>query len=208
MIKPQCIIRKDIRGNLKYEEVTQPEWPHELPGDHFTYEVITPAEDFKNEAALRKGLNFSFTNWDLEIEPTFTLAKNDEEATLQIAFVNAEDDPILKGSPSILAYAYFPGQGRDGIIVFNDDWFWQLGTKAGGISFIAVLTHEAGHSLGLEHSTRQLGLDLMDPFYNPDILTPSDYDVERLVNKYPVRKWIPRHYDRLKRWMKIRLGSF
>ena len=207
MIKPQCIIRVDVRKNLKYEEAEQPEWPHELPGDHFTYEVITPAGDFKNEAALRRGLNFGFTNWDLEIEPTFTLAKPDEEGTLQIAFVAAKDDPILKNSPSILAYAYFPGQGRDGIIVFNDDWDWTLSAKE-GISFIIVLTHESGHSLGLEHSTRGLGLDIMDPFYNPNVVQPSDYDVLRLTNKYPKRSWVPRHYDRLKRWMRIRINSF
>jgi len=101
MIKPQCIIRIDVRKKLVYEEATdQPEWPHELPGDHFTYEVITPAEDFHNETALRRGLNFAFTNWDLEKSHPHS------PAPIKISIINIHFKIALNESSSTVLVYY------------------------------------------------------------------------------------------------------
>jgi hypothetical protein len=87
----------------------------------------------------------------------------------------------IDGSPSgssILARAFFPASAGNpqnfsysGDIVFDSDEinFWSPN------SFLAVATHEIGHSIGLDHTS--VSGQLMDPFYDPAIATPQSDDI-------------------------------
>ena len=111
---------------------------------------------------------------------------------------------------TILAYAYFPGQGDvSGKVVFNNDYIWSTngkpisGKKAkeeGWVenayddnqlrtyNIIHVLIHELGHTLGLRHDAHDNTDDVMDPYYSGK-LELSNYDLMRIRAKYGIRIW-------------------
>ena len=55
---------------------------------------------------------------------------------------------------NVLAHAFFPfsveTSGLAGDVHFDNSNFWSVGTTGGGIDIIEVMTHELGHSLGLD----------------------------------------------------------
>jgi len=133
---------------------------------------------------------------------------------------------MFKERPTVLAYAYFPGQGSvSGQIVFNDSYIWStngksiIGKKAKELglidprssdtnqyktyNIIHVLIHELGHSLGLRHDAHGDTQDVMDAYYSGK-LNLSEWDILRIRLKYPARifsRWS--HYSRLKRAIRI-----
>lgn len=220
MIKPQCILEKTITG-IAFNETVQDEWPHKWDKQDILYAVIASSDDLRAKDQVI-ALNFAMTQWDVEIKNDFTLARGDEEPDITIAFVSSKDDDFLKARPSVLAYAYYPKTSKEGIVVFNDDYIWSLDgvprdnpmTPAPTDTLktwnlIQTLTHELGHTLGLTHSVRGLGLDIMDPYYNPKILQPSSYDIKRLLDeKYESEGWIARKLSRIRAWFRIRARRF
>ena len=63
-------------------------------------------------------------------------------------------------SGNVLAHAFYP---ENGDAHYDDDETWTSGSTS-GINFLAVATHEFGHSLGLDHSN--IDTAIMAPFYN------------------------------------------
>ena len=114
-----------------------------------------------------------------------------------------------------------------GKVVFNASYIWDL--KGNGISgkdaikkglvenayptnilktynLYAVLIHELGHTLGLNHdvSGAKDGADIMDPYYSVTNLDLSDRDIYRIRVKYGQRVW-DRFiwYNMVKRWLSL-----
>ncbi len=220
----------ELFDNGKFDEIVQDEWPSVWSENTLYYNILDRCRTM-NFYDLRRALNTAMTTWDFEVAVHFkpSWAYN-EPADLKIFFKSSEEDELFNRKPSVLAYAYFPGQGNlDGIIVFNDDYIWTLNGKSikakdaydkGWIdkfvdpdnqirtyNLIQVLMHELGHSLGLKHdvSGNNDGSDVMDAFYDGTRHDLSERDIYRIRLKYPIRifsRWL--WYGRLKRWLAAR----
>jgi len=231
----ECIAYATTKGR-EFVETLQREWAHKWPNKIMYYDVIGDCRTM-NEKTVRKALNFAMTTWDLEIDIVFKPVWGqigDKEisgpANLTIDFKSADQEDYFKERPSVLAYAYFPGQGsKSGKVVFNNEYIWSMNGKSisgkeakkkGWVhpdtsdtvsirtyNIIHVLIHELGHSLGLRHDEHNDTKDVMDAFYSGK-LELSDWDIIRIRLKYPARvfsRWS--HYGRLKKWLKRRKAS-
>lgn len=83
---------------------------------------------------------------------------------------------IQEGDGSILGVTYDGGSHHRHIII--DGRFW-YGSHT-NLERVAVVTHEAGHVLGLGHSADHA--DLMHDHYNPNNMYPTRRDLTRAAN--------------------------
>ena len=227
-MKPDCIIiRNDLNGKVEFVS-EQTEWQHKWEKDVLTYDV-EHHESLKllSKRQLKRAVNLAVSTWNFEIPLKFKSAWN-TQADIEIRFKTKDEDKYFKDRPSVLAYAYYPGQAKvSGKVVFNASYIWDL--KGKGISgkdaikkglvdnayptnilktynLYAVLIHELGHTLGLKHDVtgKKDGADIMDPYYSVTNLDLSDRDIYRIRVKYGQRVysrfiW----YNIIKRWLSL-----
>jgi hypothetical protein len=227
-MKPDCIIiRNDLNGKVEFVS-EQTEWQHKWEKDILTYDV-EHHETLKliSKRQLKRAVNLAVSTWNFEIPIKFKSAWN-TQADIEIRFKTKDEDKYFKDRPSVLAYAYYPGQGKaSGKVVFNASYIWDL--KGKGIkgsdaikkgvvdnayptnilktyNLYAVLIHELGHTLGLKHDVtgKKDGADIMDPYYSVTNLDLSDRDIYRIRVKYGQRVynrfiW----YNIIKRWLSL-----
>ena len=230
-MKPNCIAYTSLARNMEFVE-DQTEWAHKWEKDVMYYHIdYHDSLKLLPHGKLKTAVNLAMTTWDMEIPVTFKPGwwlKDGLQSDIIISF--SDVDQLFKDRPSVLAYAYFPGTGSSGKVVFNAAYIWDTsgkGIRAGralelGLidatnnpdnilktyNVIAVLIHELGHSLGLTHdvSGDSEGNDVMDPYYKANNLDLSDRDINRIKTKYGQREFKSiTKYDRLKRWLKLRV---
>ena len=207
----KCVIFSNM-DKIEFIEDTQTEWRHKWTLDVMYYDVISPCRTLE-EKKVRKALNLAMTTWNLEIPVKFKSNWNNYRnpiSNITIDFKTSDEDHYFKDRPSVLAYAYFPGQGDvSGKVIFNNDYIWSTngkpisGKKAkdqGWVdnahdtnqlrtyNLIHVLIHELGHTLGLRHDAHNDTSDIMDPYYSGK-LELSNYDLMRIRAKYGIRVW-------------------
>ena len=197
---------------VEYIENTQTEWRHKWDLDTMYYDVISPCRTL-SQKKVRKALNLAMTTWDIEIPIKFKSNWNNyrvPQSNITIDFKSSDEDHYFRDRPSVLAYAYFPGQGSvSGKVIFNNDYIWSAngkpisGKKAKERGYVVdahdtnqlktynivhVLIHELGHTLGLRHDEHRNTSDVMDAFYSGK-LDLSNYDLMRIRAKYGIRIW-------------------
>ena len=227
-MKPDCIIiRNELNGKVEFVS-EQTEWQHKWEKDVLTYD-IEYHESLKliSKRQLKRAVNLAVSTWNFEIPLKFKSAWN-TQADIEIRFKTKDEDNYFKDKPSVLAYAYFPGQSNySGRVVFNASYIWDL--KGKGIkgseavkkglvdnayptnilktyNLYAVLIHELGHTLGLKHdiSGAKDGADIMDAYYSVTNLDLSDRDIYRIRVKYGQRVWSRFiWYNIIKRWLSL-----
>ena len=196
---------------------SQSEWTRKWEHNPVTYSLLRDSEDIPRQAEERKALNLAMTTWDFEIPLKLQWVKKDQNPDIRIEFKTKDEEPYFKERPSVLAFAYFPGQGSvSGIIIFNEEYRWSLDGKPlkmineGGVEIMAktfniitVLIHEIGHSLGLKHS-ESTTRDVMNPYYEAEILDLTAEDIYRIRKIYGIRIWRWNLYSRVKNWLRLR----
>jgi peptidoglycan hydrolase-like protein with peptidoglycan-binding domain len=101
-----------------------------------------PATDARN--AVRSGIR----RWSHVAR--FTFSEVASGGDIQIGWYSGDhgDGSPFDGSGRVLAHAFFPSTGD---IHFDEDEYWT--NNGGGYDLESVAVHEAGHSIGLDHSS-------------------------------------------------------
>ena len=117
---------------------------------------------------VRRELTYALDVWARHTHLSFTETYEDETADIVVSFHSRYhgDGYPFDGPGSVLAHAFFPGQGRGGDVHFDQEESWSQRREISreATSLFAVAVHEFGHSLGLSHSTEKSSL--MFPWYS------------------------------------------
>ena len=210
-----CLVR-DNNGELEFSEENQTHWDHKWDKQTVYYALQRDSVDIEGRAKEMKAVNLAFSTWNFEIPIKLKSVRGNQTPDIYINFVKSENDKWLK--KGTLAYAYYPKTSHAGKIVFNEDYLWSLdGTPVNAHeayplqypfgtrttiktwNMLHVLIHEIGHSLGLTHDANN-NKSVMWWQYNGQ-LHLNDFDIKRITDKYGKRRWNPRIYKAVKRWL-------
>lgn len=100
-------------------------------------------------------------------------------------------------SGGVLAWCELPqGDDRQLNLKVDDSEIWTDDYSKPGIYYEAVVCHEMGHGIGLGHL--QQPKQLMNPFYNPLLSKPQQFDIKEAFDRYgssvTISPVIPKEY--------------
>ena len=208
----RCEAKVNLEGGITFE--SQSEWNRKWEHNPVTYAMVRDSADITGKAEERIAMNLAMTTWDFEIPLSLRVVKKTDNPDITVEFKTKDEESYFKDHPSVLAFAYFPGQhSYSGIIIFNDEYRWSLDGKNVKVvnpdnsvsmvktyNIITVLIHEIGHSLGLRHSESANSKDVMDPYYD-GMLDLSTEDIYRIRKIYGTRLWRWNLYTLVKNWL-------
>ncbi len=149
--------------------------------------LAVPSDQLDLDAQLAV-IEDAFAQWAEACTLTFTRVDSKEEADIVISFVNCDevDGTCFDGAGTEerneVARAFFPGTARAGVIQLDaGEDVWTLESREGDVCLLAVVLHEIGHALGLEHSAFEASVMATDYDMPIEALTLDDADaIQRL----------------------------
>lgn len=141
---------------------------------NLTWKVINQTGDVPDNY-VSAAFNAGYAGWSGCTPLTFTEVLANQDADITIVFKRLD----TKGQ--VLAQAWFPEDGR---MEFDDseDWSWVLPIGRGQVDLATVVMHEAGHLIGLEHSTVR-GAQMAPVYAGPKRFLEQD-DITRAQSIY------------------------
>jgi len=131
-MEPNCVAYASNKSIVEFIE-DQTEWQHKWDKSIMYYNIEWHKSlKLISNKQLRRVVNLAMTTWDIEIPIQFKPNDwwNTRKADIVIRFKTPDEDTYFAKSPSVLAYAYLPGQGSvSGQIVFNAAYIWDLKGK-------------------------------------------------------------------------------
>lgn len=198
MRKPRCglpdlLPGEDVRQKVDDYSLSGGKWPT----NDLTYFFQNGTGDISGTTEwgiIRQALDV----WAFVTPLTFTQTGTEAAAHLRFLWTtgNHGDGSNFDGFGNVLAHGFYPppvnSQPIAGDVHFDDDENWD--TEDGGWWFwrrrdlLTVAIHEAGHALGLQHST--VGSAVMWPTYEGErrVLTQDDIDGIQAIYGPPVTR--------------------
>ena len=155
------------------------------------YGVVTNDNNFTDEIWFPL-VESSFNRWSELSGLTYVYEPNDDGAAFS-AFASVAPGVLgtrgdvrigghfVDGNSGTLAYNFFPNNGEM-VIDTTDSFFSDIGNNSLGLR--NVVTHEAGHGLGLSHVESSDGSFLMEPFINLSFDGPQIDDILAVQRNY------------------------
>lgn len=123
----------------------------------------------------------AFGRWSAVCDVVFA-PTNDQNAAQFVIFTHQFDGPS-----GILADCEFPSPGlRPQSMRIDPSERWQISDNPaqGYLDLLAVLCHEMGHGIGLQHFPTGSPAELMEPVYNPAIVRPQSTEAAYAAKLY------------------------
>lgn len=145
-----------------------------LPQSHITFRVDSLLPGLTRDDQEAAHLE-SWKRWARVIG--VTVDKHSNPKTDPTQFIVAVN---LGGPSGVLADQELPyGTGLNLRMRLDNNERWVIADNppSGSINLLAVLCHENGHCLGMQHISADGDADLMNPTYSPRIYVPQDDDI-------------------------------
>lgn len=147
MTLPRCGV-PDVGEGLEKFVATGRKWQKK----ELTYQFIKYTSDL-DQAAVKREIRSAFDQWSSVSPLTFTEIDTAADIKIKFARGNHGENYSFDGLSGVLAHAYYPQTGMDGVVCFDEDELWTSDNPASGTDLQTVAIHELGHTLGLDHST-------------------------------------------------------
>ncbi|MFD3401577.1 matrixin family metalloprotease [Kribbella sp. NPDC058693] len=162
-------------------------WQNLRPG----YHLNSGTADLSN-ASVENALQFAYRSWCLVAQ--IAARRVSSGADIEVRFATGDHgdgaNNAFDGPGNVLAHGFSPPSGTgsaiDGDLHFDDDETWTRDLPPTGIDLDTVALHEAGHTLGLDHSA--VASAVMYPFYGGGRRTLTDDDVAGIRSLYGTRE--------------------
>lgn len=166
--------------------------PNKWKDLHLGYQLLAGSSDLSN-AAVRQALRFAYRTWCLiaQIEAHPVSSKPDMRVRFESGTGDhgcGTGDNAFDGVGGTLAHAHYPPPFNGdlaGDIHFDEAETWTRDDPPTGTDFDTVALHEAGHSLGLDHSGEKAAV--MYAFYGGLRRTLTADDIEGMRSLYGKR---------------------
>lgn len=189
--RPRCgVPDKPVGGPTNGTGIAPPEFvagPNKWSDLHLGYNLIQGTSDLSNANVLQ-AIRFAYRTWCLIAKIEVRRVSTNPEIAVRFGADEHGDGFPFDGVGTVLAHAGYPPPFHGdlaGDVHFDDDETWTRDLPPTGTDLDSVALHEAGHSLGLDHSADAAAV--MYAYYAAGRRTLTDDDIKGMRSLYGKR---------------------